>query len=129
MTIQERAEKAVELKNSGRCNCAQAVAAVLADQVEMAPETLHQLTAGFCAGMGTMDATCGALIGANVIAGLKTEGQGTLMVSRSMMNRFKEQSGAVACRDLKTMVDGHPVCPCEDCVRHAVLAYGEAMGN
>ena len=36
MTIQERAEKAVELKNSGRCNCAQAVAAVLADQVEMA---------------------------------------------------------------------------------------------
>jgi hypothetical protein len=43
---------------------------------------MKQISAGFCAGMGNMQATCGALIGAGMIAGLKTEGKGTLKVTR-----------------------------------------------
>ena len=128
MTVQERAELAAELKTSGRCNCAQAVAAALADETPLPAERLREITAGFCAGMGTMEATCGALIGAGVVAGLKTGGKGTLGCTRRMIAAFREKCGAVTCRDLKAATDGKPLCPCEDCVRNAVLVYGEVMG-
>ena len=52
MTLTERAEKAVELKNSGKYNCAQAVTAALADQTPLSEDQLQQVSAGFCAGIG-----------------------------------------------------------------------------
>ena len=128
MTIQERAEKAVNLKNREGYNCSQAVTAVLADQTGLTEEQLKQIAAGFCAGMGTMEATCGALIGAGMIAGLKTKGQGTLRCTRQLITAFKNRCGAVTCSELKSMKDGKPLCPCEDCVRNAVLVYGEILG-
>ncbi len=128
MTIEERAEQAVELKLRGGYNCSQAVTAALADQTELSAEQLRAVTAGFCAGMGNMEATCGALIGAGIAAGLKTGGKGTLKCTRRMIEAFRAACGAVTCRDLKSMVDGKPLCPCEDCVRNAVLIYGEVLG-
>ena len=128
MTLFERAERAVELKSSGRYNCAQAVTAVLADQTSLSDEELKQISAGFCAGMGNMEATCGALIGAGMIAGLKTEGKGTLGITRQIQEEFVKRCGALKCRDLKTVTDGKPLCSCEDCVMNAVTVYGEIMG-
>ena len=128
MTIRERAERAVFLKTAGGCNCAQAVTAALADQTGLTETQMKQLSAGFCAGMGTMEATCGALIGAGMVAGMKTEGQGTLRCTRQIIEAFKEKCGAVTCRDLKRVTDGRPLCPCEECVRSAVLVYGDVMG-
>ena len=43
MTLSERAEKAVELKNSGRYNCAQSVTAALADQTKLSEEDLKEM--------------------------------------------------------------------------------------
>ena len=128
MTLSERAEKAVELKTSGKYNCAQSVTVALADQTNLSEEQLKQISAGFCAGMGNMEATCGALIGAGMIAGLKTEGKGTLAVTKQIQEEFAKRCGAIKCRDLKTVTDGKPLCPCEDCVRNAVMIYGEIMG-
>lgn len=128
MTLEERAERAVELKNSGMYNCAQAVNAALADQTGLTEEQLKQVSAGFCAGMGNLEATCGALIGAGMIAGLKTEGKGTLGVTKQIQEEFGKRCGALKCKDLKTVTDGKPLCPCEDCVRNAVMIYGEIMG-
>ncbi|MBQ6230344.1 MAG: C_GCAxxG_C_C family protein [Eubacterium sp.] len=128
MTLTERAEKAVELKKSGLYNCSQAVTAALADQTSLTEEQLKQVSAGFCAGMGNMEATCGALIGAGMIAGLKTEGQGTLRMTRQLIEGFEERCGATKCKDLKTITDGKPLCPCEECVRNAVMVYGEIFG-
>ncbi len=128
MDINERAQKAVELKTMGGYNCSQAVTAVLADQTSLTQEQIKQVSAGFCAGMGNLEATCGAIIGAGMIAGLKTEGKGTLPVSRKIQETFKDRCGAIRCKDLKTMTDGKPLCPCEECVRNAVLIYGEIMG-
>ena len=113
MTIQERADKAVYLKTQGGYNCSQAVTAALADQSGLSDEQLKALTAGFCAGMGNLEATCGALLGAGMIAGLKSEGNGTLKMTRTMIETFKERCGATKCGD---------------CVRNAVLIYGEVMG-
>ena len=128
MDIKERAKKAVELKTLGGYNCSQAVTAVLADQTGLSEEQLKKVSAGFCAGMGNLEATCGALIGAVMIAGSKTEGNGTLPVARKIQETFKDRCGAIKCKDLKTMTDGKPLCPCEECVRNAVMIYGEIMG-
>lgn len=128
MTLNERATKAVELKTSGKFNCAQSVAVALADETNLSEEQLQQLTAGFCAGMGNMEATCGALIGAGMITGLKTQGQGTLGKTRQIQEEFARRCGALRCKDLKTVTDGKPLCPCEECVRNAVMVYGEIMG-
>lgn len=127
MTIQERADKAVQLKTVGGYNCSQAVTAVFADQTNLTEEQLRQIAAGFCAGMGNLEATCGALIGAGMIAGLKTEGKGTLMNTRQIQETFNDRCGAIKCKELKTMTDGKPLCACEECVRNAVLIYGEVM--
>ena len=128
MTISERAEKAVQLKTMGGYNCSQAVTAALADQTDLTEEQLKNLTAGFCAGMGNLEATCGALIGAGMIAGLKSEGKGTLALTKQIQEEFADRCGALRCKDLKAMTDGKPLCPCEECVRNAVLIYGEKMG-
>ena len=128
MTIEERADKAVELKTWEGYNCSQAVTAALADQTKLTEEQLKQIAAGFCAGMGNLEATCGALIGAGMIAGLKTEGRGTLAKTRAIQEKFRERCGAIHCKVLKAVTDGKPLCPCEECVRNAVLIYGEVMG-
>ncbi len=128
MTLSERAERAVELKNSGMYNCAQSVTAALADETDLTEEQLKQISAGFCAGMGNLQATCGALIGAGMIAGLKTEGRGTLGTTRMIQEEFGRRCGAIKCGDLKAMTDGKPLCPCEECVRNAVMIYGEVLG-
>ncbi|MCR5278129.1 MAG: C-GCAxxG-C-C family protein [Lachnospiraceae bacterium] len=128
MTINERADKAVELKLHGGYNCSQAVTAALADQTDLTEEQLKQVSAGFCAGMGNLEATCGAIIGAGMIAGLKTQGKDTLPIARQIQETFRDRCGAIKCKDLKTITDGKPLCPCEECVRNAVLIYGEIMG-
>lgn len=128
MTLKERADKAVELKVAGGYNCSQAVTAALADETDLTEGQLKNITAGFCAGMGNLEATCGALIGAGMIAGLKTEGKGTLPVARQIQETFRDRCGAIKCKDLKTITDGKPLCPCEDCVCNAVMIYGEIMG-
>ena len=128
MTLTERANKAVELKTSGKYNCAQSVAVSLADETGLTEDQLRQVSAGFCAGMGNLQATCGALIGAGMIAGLKTEGQGTLSKTKQIQEEFAKRCGALKCGDLKAVTDGKPLCPCEECVRNAVMIYGEVMG-
>ena len=118
---------AAELKCSGACNCTQAVTKVLADQTTLAEEQLLQVSSGFAAGMGNMEATCGAVIGAAMIVGLKTEGKGAVVAAKRIQEEFKRRCGALKCRDLKTITDGGPLCSCEDCVRNAVTIYGEVM--
>ena len=73
MTIEERANQAAEWKAAGIYNCAQAVTQAFADQIPVEAETLKKLGAGYAAGMGCMEATCGALIGAVMTAGILTE--------------------------------------------------------
>lgn len=129
LNIEERAEYAAQLKLSGSRNCCQAVTAALSDETGLSEEQLVQIAAGFCAGMGNMEATCGALVGAGIIAGLKTGGAGTLRKTKQISERFKELcGGAITCRELKGIDRDRVLCPCEDCVRNAVRAYGEVMG-
>lgn len=128
MTIEEKAEKAVFLKTHGY-NCAQAVALALKDDTGLSEEELSSITSGFGAGMGTMEATCGALVGATIVEGLNKKEKGTMLYARLTLLDFKVRSGAVTCKDLKGVETGKTLCSCEDCVRNAVLSYGNIMGQ
>ena len=65
-----KAEYATKLHENG-CNCAQAVACAFADETGIPEETLFAACEGFGLGMGGMAATCGAVSGAVMLAGLK----------------------------------------------------------
>ena len=126
MTTHERQEYAAQLKRE--MNCCQAVVRAFADTVSLDEATLTSLAAGFGSGMGTMEGSCGALVGAVMVAGLRTGGSGTMALSRRILPRFRELCGATICRELKGVDTGKPLCSCEDCVRNAVLAAAEALG-
>ena len=64
MTLTERAAAAAELKTTGQCNCTQSVVKVFEDKLPVEGDTLRMLAAGYAAGMGCLESTCGALIGA-----------------------------------------------------------------
>ena len=128
MNISERVERAAELKRHQGYNCCQAVTAVLTDQTELTEEQMNHIAAGFCVGMGNMEATCGALIGAGMIAGLATNGSATVRFTKQISETFKDMCGAITCKTLKGIPGGKVLCPCDVCVKNAVLAYGKVMG-
>lgn len=129
MTIEERANQAAQWKATGIYNCAQAVTQAFADQIPVEAETLKKLGAGYAAGMGCMESTCGALIGAVMVAGVITNGKGTPRISKELLQSFQEKCGATICKDLKGVETGAPLCPCPECVRNAVLTLGEVLGE
>lgn len=127
MTIEERADLAAQLKASGQCNCTQAVLKAFEDKLPIDADTLMKLSAGYAAGMGCMESTCGGLIGAVMVAGVLSEGKGTPRIAKSMVSSFQQKCGATICKDLKGIETGKVLCPCPECVRNAVLALGEAI--
>lgn len=121
--MSRKAEQAVLYKHSG-CNCCQAVIKALCDD-----EKLLAAGAGFAVGMGSMQATCGALIGAVMAAGEKTGGRGTLSLSKRMFADFKGMCGATVCAELKGIATGKALCDCDSCVRNAVTAFENVTGG
>ncbi len=127
MTIRECAERASALKMSGY-NCCQAVAAAIAEMEGIPQEEMVKIASGFGMGMGNMQATCGALVGAVMMAGIRTGGRSTVRFARQISEGFKAVCGAVTCGDLKGVTGGKMLCSCDQCVRNAVLCYGEVFG-
>jgi len=128
MDLNERANRAAELKQLGMCNCCQAVLTALSDQTDLTQSQLMAAGSGFAVGMGNMEATCGALVGAVIAAGLKLSGQGAVRYTRRLSDDFRSRCGATLCKELKGRDTGVPFCPCEDCVRNAVLSYASVIG-
>ena len=125
MTTEERQELGARLKRE--MNCCQAVVRAFADTLPLGDAALMQLASGFGSGMGTMEGSCGALVGAVIVAGLRSQGIGTAALSRRIVPRFRELCGATVCRDIKGVETGKVLCSCEDCVRNAVLAADEGI--
>ena len=130
-----RAGRAARLHDGGY-NCAQAVACAYADLVGADEAALFAATEGMGLGMGGMDGTCGALSGACVLAGLKSSSRNlgapdskaaTYRLSRALVDRFRELSGATRCRDLKGAGTGRVLCPCPLCVENACRAVDEVL--
>ena len=102
----------------------------IADRLGKGEDELLRLGSGFGAGMGTMEGTCGALVGAIMVSSLVSPDGAAMKNSRAIMPRFKELcGGATICRELKGIDTGKVLCSCENCVRNAVRAAGEALAE
>ena len=128
MTPEQRGEKAATLKKSGSANCCQSVLLAYADVLGKDEDALRRLGAGFAVGMGSMEATCGALIGAGMVAGIRLgPGPAAVQASRKILASFQAKCGATICKDLKGRDTGKVLCECPECCRNAVFATEEAL--
>ena len=127
MTETNRSELAVTLKHSGY-NCCQSVLCAFAHESGLDEETLKKLGAAFCAGMGAMNATCGALCAAEMLLGLiRYEEKPVLKDAAAIHAAFTSRCGASVCRDLKGIDTGTMLCSCDDCVRNAAAIVSETL--
>lgn len=144
--MERRTEWALERKHSLGLNCCQAVLLAFSAEIlehwgvkegesaDTAQKALVALGSGFGSGMGCGEATCGALVGAGMVAGLLNSGEEkqrvpAVLLTRDICKKFKERAGALRCADIKgiqtdpvtgKITHGKILCSCDDCVRHAI---------
>ena len=85
----DRKGYAVQLKHTS-CNCCQAVLCAFADEVGMTEDELKRIGAAFGVGMGCLESTCGALIGAQMLMGIKKyQGKPMLRDAAGVLRQFE----------------------------------------
>ncbi len=122
-----RRERAVMYKRTN--NCCQAVLLAYAPELGLSEDRLLAMGACFGSGMGSMEETCGALCGAQMVQGmLRFDGSRRLNPQASQLRaEFEQRCGATRCKDLKGIGTGRVLCSCEDCVRNAVEILEETL--
>ena len=91
MIMETRKNLAAEKKRCGSHNCAQAILCTYADKVGIDEETARNIANSFGAGMGNMEGTCGALVGAGITLGMATKDRAKSMKGMKQMT-IKESS-------------------------------------
>lgn len=120
MDMDTRKHIAVERKRNGTHNCAQAVVSTYSDVAGLDENSALNISASFAAGMGNMEGTCGALVGAGIVLGCVYKNKARAMrAQRGVMAKFHERNGATQCRLLKGVATGSPLRECLDCVADA----------
>ena len=120
MTMETRKEIAAEKKRCGSHNCTQAVLCTYHDFTGMDEETIKNAGNAFAAGMGNMEGTCGALVGAGIVLGLATQDKAkSIKGMRMIMDKFKQRNGATQCKLLKGVGTGKVLRECPLCVADA----------
>ena len=118
--METRKHLAAEKKRCNSHNCAQAVVCTYCDLVGLHEQTALDIAGSFGTGMGNMEGTCGALVGAGMVLGLATKDRN---VSRARMKeiitKFQERNGAIRCKELKGIGTGKVLRDCPDCVADA----------
>lgn len=128
--MESRKEKAAELKRCGTHNCTQAVLCTYYDYTGLDEDTIKHIGNGFAAGMGNMEGTCGAIIGAGIVLGLTTKDKAkSLKGTRYIMEKFQERNGATQCKLLKGIGTGKPLRECPLCVADASQFLEEILDN
>lgn len=131
-----RKEKAIALHDKG-FNCAQAVACSFAEDLGVSEEVLFSACEGFGLGMGGMEATCGAVSGAVMVAGFKnscgdlenpTTKAATYQLTREITKMFAEQNGSLTCKALKGVETGKVLRSCPDCIMDAAEIAEKVLG-
>lgn len=104
----DKKEKAEALFKSG-CNCAQAVLAAFAQDLNLDEQTALKMAAPFGAGMGRLREVCGAFSGLLMAAGLKyapadpkdpQAKAAFYALVQQLAAEFKKQNGSLICREL-----------------------------
>ena len=112
--MESRIQKTLENHRKGY-NCAQSVACAYCDLVGLDEQSVFRATEAFGLGMGGMQATCGAVSGAVMLAGLKnscgeleapvSKGK-TYQISKQLVEAFQKKNGSLVCKELKGVETG-----------------------
>lgn len=128
--VETRKMKAAEKKASGKYNCAQAVLCTYADLTGVDKETSRNLCNSFATGMGNMEGTCGALVGAGIALGMITRDKAESMKGmREMMTKFHERNHATQCKVLKGVGNKKVLRECPMCVADACEFLEDLIGK
>lgn len=127
--MNNKVKSAVEKKQTGKYNCAQAVACSFCEYAQIGEQDIRHAALGLGAGMGNMEGTCGALTGAGLIIGLvcKEDKPRAMGMSRTLMNKFLERNGTTQCKQLKGVGTGKAIRFCDDCVADAAEFLDEIL--
>lgn len=118
--METRKFDAAEKKRYGSHNCAQAVLCSYCDLTGIDEETSRNMTTAFAAGMGNMEGTCGAIVGAGIALSLITKDKAKAVKGmREIMTRFEERNKATQCKLLKGIETKQVLRECPDCVADA----------
>ncbi|MBR1601263.1 MAG: C_GCAxxG_C_C family protein [Alphaproteobacteria bacterium] len=128
--METRKFEAAEKKRSGKCNCAQSVICTYCDKAGIDEQTALNIGNSFAAGMGNMEGTCGALVGAGVVLGLVNKDRSkSVKEMREIISKFQERNGAIQCKLLKGLENGNMLRECPDCVADACEFLEEAINE
>lgn len=115
-----RKYEAAEKKKSGKYNCAQAILCTYCDKIGLNEEQACKIGNAFAAGMGNMEGTCGALVGAGVVIGCWNNDRAkSVKDMRQIMEKFQARNGATQCKLLKGVETKKVLRECPDCVADA----------
>ena len=126
MNIADRVNLAIAKKHSGS-NCAQSVIFAYQEDLKLNEEEIKRLGAPFGLGMGKMEGNCGALIGAQIVKGLLSEGKPMHNEANALLSYFGERAKAITCKELKGKDTGKVLSSCDECVEIGVRAVSEAV--
>ncbi len=128
--METRKDIAAEKKRCGSHNCAQAILHTYADICDIDEATAMNVANAFGAGMGNMEGTCGALVGAGLVLGLVNKDKVKSMKQmRQVMNKFQECNGSTQCKQLKGVGTKVVLRNCPDCVADAAEFLEEQLSE
>lgn len=118
--METRKHLAAEKKRCNTHNCAQAVVCTYCDLVGLPEQTALDIAGAYGSGMGNMEGTCGALVGAGMVVGLATKDRNLSRARmKEILTKFQERNGAIQCKQLKGIGTGTVLRACPDCVADA----------
>ncbi|UKK51810.1 C-GCAxxG-C-C family protein [Prevotella sp. E13-17] len=127
--METRKNIAKEKKRSGSHNCAQAVLHTYADIAGVDEDMAMNMANAFGTGMGCMEGTCGALVGAGMVLGMVNKDKVKSMKQmREIMTKFQQRNGATQCKLLKGVGTKVVLRECPDCVADAAEFLEEQLG-
>ena len=92
--METRKHLAAEKKRQNTHNCAQSVVCTYCDLVGLDKQTALDIAGAYGTGMGNMEGTCGALVGAGMIVGLATKDRiKSRARMKEMMEKFQARNG------------------------------------
>ena len=126
--MNSRKTVAAEKKRNFTHNCAQAVLCSYCDLTGLDENTSLEIAGAYAAGMGNMEGTCGALIGAGMVLGtVLKDRNASVRAMKGVMAKFQQRNGATQCRLLKGTGTGKVLRECPDCVADACEFMEEAL--
>ena len=126
--METRKQIAAEKLMCGTHNCAQAVICTYTDLIGIDEETARNLGNSFGSGMGNMEGTCGALVGAGIVLGLATKDRAAARKGmKQIMTQFQQRNGATQCKLLKGVGTGVILRECPCCVADAAEFLEEQL--